>query len=40
MKIKKIFSKSILKINNNNTLFINFKHKLNTILQILQDNEK
>ena len=28
MKIKKIFSKNIFKINNNNILFVNFKHKI------------
>ena len=40
MKIKKVFNKSILKINNNDILFINSKHKLNAMLQILQDNKK
>ena len=35
MKIKEIFNKSIFKINNDNVLFINFKHKLNMTLQIL-----
>ena len=40
MKIKEIFNKSILKINNDDTLSANFKHKLNTMLQILRDEEK
>ena len=35
MKIKKIFNKSIFKINNDSILFTNFKHKLNTTLKIL-----
>ena len=35
MKMKKVFNKSILKINNDDTLFTNFKHELNTTLQIL-----
>ena len=39
MKTKEVFNKSILKINNNDTLSANFKHKLNTTLQILK-NEK
>ena len=40
MKIKEIFNKSILKINNNDTLFTNFKHELNTTLQILRNEEE
>ena len=40
MKIKEIFNKSIFKINNNDTLSANSKHKLNTMLQILRDEEK
>ena len=32
MKINKIFNKIILKINNDNILFINFKHELNITL--------
>ena len=40
MKIKEIFNKSILKINNDDTLFANSKHELNTMLQILRDEEK
>ena len=40
MKIKEVFNKSILKINNNGTLSANSKHKLNTMLQILRDEEE
>ena len=40
MKIKEIFNKSIFKINNDDILFINLKHKLNTTLHILKDNKK
>ena len=40
MKTKEVFNKSIFKINNDGTLFTNFKHKLNTTLQILRDEEK
>ena len=40
MKTKEVFNKSILKINNNGTLSANSKHKLNTTLQILRNEEK
>ena len=40
MKIKKIFNKSIFKINNNDTLSVNFKHELNMTLKIINAVKK
>ena len=40
MKMKEVFNKSILKINNNDTLFANLKHELNMTLQILRNKEE
>ena len=40
MKSKEIFNRSILKINSDRSLSANFKHELNTTLQILNDDKE